>query len=88
MYKNIFAKAQHVWYDYICNNGWSSKVKGTEEAQTQTSILILPITQKTSVETTKIISKFVNNRLNSLSRYPVYIFNKNNGISQPSSVLL
>lgn len=36
----------------------------------------------------KIISKFVNNRLNSLSRYPVYIFNKNNGISQPSSVLL
>lgn len=43
---------------------------------------------KTSVETTKSISKFVNNRLNSLSRYPVYIFNKNNGISQPSSVLL
>lgn len=43
---------------------------------------------KTSVETTKSISKFVHNLLNSLSRYPVYIFNKNNGISQPSSILL
>lgn len=43
---------------------------------------------KTSVETTKSISKFVHNLLNLLSRYPIYIFNKNNGISQPSSILL
>lgn len=62
-------------------------MKGTEEAQTNKYNNTSNYT-KTSVETTKSISKFVNNRLNSLSRYPVYIFNKNNGISQPSSVLL